>query len=267
MGTRESGSEVSFWGMLRRPSATFQALVAHGNDDFSIIPIMLSGVAGLLIWADLFNLGQFYQAGQIWSGALILGPLIGWVWLGLMTLVGLWLGNLLDKRHSARYQYHVLIPPFPLKNLLWVKVFGAEGIRRMFSKPILREYLQAWSWLFAKAQFLRASVSGGKIRYPGLRGGIGKLAWLFIPLTILLWLAAVLLEHDGFGVDGEPMEVLFLGLKIVSLLVFIYFWLRLLRTGFNLNWMQTLATGLVSLFLSLATILWLVSFLTGIRWM
>jgi hypothetical protein len=255
--------------MLRRPSATFQKLVVHGNDDFSIIPVMLAGVSGLLIWADLFNLGQFYQPGQIWSGALILGPIIGWVWLGVMTLLGLWLGNLLDKRHSARYQYHVLIPPFPLKNLLWVKVFGAEGFRRMFSKPILRHYLQAWSWIYAKAFYLKGSVSGSEIRYPVLLGGMGKLAGFFVPLTIVLWFVAVVLGHDGFGhAEGtRPMDPLFLALKIVSLLVFIYFWLRLLRASFDLNWTRTLAVGLISLILSLATILWLVSFLTGIRWM
>ncbi len=269
MGTKRSGSGVTFWGMLLRPSATFQALVVQGNDDVSILPMILAGSMGLLFWADAFDLGSRYETGGILSGGLILGPLIGVFWLILMGLFGLWFGNLLDRRHTARFQFHVLIPPFPLKNLVWIKVLGPEKIRRMFSRPFFRHGLQLWSWLNSAGAFLKDSVSNGRMRFTQVLGGLAKLAMVFFPMAVIVWMAANFLDQTGFGRAGETTEWdgLFLILKCIFFLVFGYFWLRLLRAGFELDWARTLLAGLASLMLSLATVICLVAFFTGIQLM
>jgi hypothetical protein len=255
--------------MLLRPSATFKALIGEGNEDVALFPMILAGVMGLHLWADVFDLGRQYETGRILSGGLILGPVIGVLWLCLLGLLGLWLGNLMDSRHTSSFQLHVLIPPFPLKNMLWVKVFGADGIRRLFSKPVLKQYLQAWSWVNAAIIRAKDAVSGGELRYPVLLGGISRLAGLFLPLTVVVWVAANLLSQNGFGRAEEilPFDGWFLALKALVFLAFGYSWLRMLMAGFQLNLWRTLVAGIGSLLLSLVTILWSVSFFTGIHLM
>lgn len=274
MGTRRSGSEIRYWGMLFRPRATFQALVAGSHHeghrhDVAILPMIGAGAMGLLFWADLFDLGRFYETGRIFSGGLILGPLIGIAWLALMSLSGLWLGNLLDRRHRSHFQYRILIPPFPLKNLLWVKVLGVERLRRLFSLPVLRHCLQAWSWSRAAWTQAVGAVSGGEVSFALIFSSLVRLARIFLPMLAMVWLSANLASQNGFGAEGEgsSLDGPMLALKGLFFIVFVFFWLQFLRAAFQLDWPRTLFVGLASVAASLALVLWLLSFLTGIRLM
>lgn len=269
MGRRRSGSEMTLWRMLLRPSLAFRHLLTRDMVDLRFFSILLAGMVLVLVWADLFELGRYFETGRILSGALILGPVIGLLFFPLLGLLGMWLGNALDRTHHATFHSHLHFPPFPLKDLLWRKVLGMEGLRKLFSMPVLRQYMLAWAWCKAAGQWLAASVSGGRTPYNRLLGCITWATWPFYPLALFTWVMGFMLGHPGFGraEDASPLDGWSLAVKVALVLTFLYLWLQLLREGFALGWMRALIAGTVSTGLSMATVLFMMDFLTGIRWL
>jgi hypothetical protein len=114
---------------------------------------------------------------------------------------------------------------------------------------------------------LQVMASGPRLDFALFLGCLSKATWVFIPMGALTGLAMLALDATGFGgtQEGNPGDGFWLALKLGFPGLFIYLWLQLLRAAFDMGWGRAAAVGLVSMGLSAGTVLFLVSFLTGIQ--
>lgn len=263
------GDRVNVWFMLRRPSAAVRAALDAPGHDTTLLPIILGGMLMVSTYADILNMGVRYGTGVVMSVVLILGVLAGLVFALLAPALGLWMGNVLDRRHRAEFPSQLHLPPFPLKNLVWTRILGPEGIRAWFSKPVLRQWLLAWSAGVNGVKWLRLSLGGGAVGYGRLAGAVGKFSGVFVPAAVLVGILTFSLDAPGYGEGGggSVWEWVSLGVKVASLGWFLVLWILLLQAAFALGWAKATIAGTLSSLGALGILAGALAWLTDIKWM
>ncbi|MFN8393478.1 MAG: hypothetical protein U0176_02250 [Bacteroidia bacterium] len=262
-------SRVNVWFMLRKPTAAVRVVLDEPSRDTTVLPVLLGGMVLVSLYADLMNLGRQYLTGQIMSVVLIVGVVTGLVICFLAPAIGLLLGNAMDRRHRVAFVRHLHIPAFPLKNLVWKRLLGAERLRAAFSVPVMRQWLMAWSTVVNAVQWLRQSLGGGLVGYERLFAGFGKFSKVFAPAALMAGLVLFTMNSPGFGGDSASSAWQWLGLavEVTALIFFGILWIAFLREAFAIGWGKAVVAGLGSILGSLGVMVAALAWLTDIKWM
>lgn len=255
--------------MLRKPSAAARMVLDAPHPDTTLLPLLLGGMALVSLYADAMDLGRHYHTGQIMSVVLIAGIFTG-IMLGFLApAVGLWLGNALDRRHRVQFAKHLHIPAFPLKNLVWKRLLGAERLRAAFSLPVMRQWLLAWSALVNCIQYVRQSLGGGIVGYERLVVGFGQASRVFTPAALIAGFVLFTLNSPGFGGElaSSGWRWLGLGAEVLALAAMGLIWMTMLREAFLLSWPKAVMAGLGSIVGSIGAVFAVLAWLTDIKWM
>lgn len=221
------------------------------------------------MYADVMDLGRHYHTGQVMSVVLIAGILTGILLVFLAPALGLWLGNIMDRRHRAQFAKHLHIPAFPLKNLVWKRLLGAERLRAAFSLPVMRQWLLAWSALVNGMQYVRQSLGGGIVGYERLVAGFGQASRVFTPAALIAGIVLFTLNSPGFGGEAATSgwQWLGLGAEVLSFVAMGWIWTALLREAFLLSWPKAVVAGLGSIVGSCCVVFTVLALMTDIKWM
>jgi hypothetical protein len=262
MGKQKLGIGISYWRLLRQPAAAFRWMLRSSQQEVLLVWVVLSGFCMVLLWADVFNKGIENPAGQVMSVTLVAGPILGIAFMLLSCLLSMSLANLLDRSHRTRFQFRTVIPPFPLKNLLFRRVLGTARLNRLFSYPLLRQGRWVYSWLRAQLVRARLSMSNGRVEYSSLLAWHSGVARAWVPVGAILWLQHFLLDQPVL-VPGSMLQVLWWLAALPFIALFAYHNAVAIQAGFGLGWMRSWLILGLSWAMSLGALLFLLSFLTG----
>ena len=264
MSAFDSPPRPVWWRILRQPQHTFSVMIEGGRGRFNLLVLLLAGIALFQIWADLFNLADHYPVGKIMGMSLILGPIAGLIFSILLATFGMYLGNLSDPNHKPSYTYQESNPPFPLRNLLWKKIFGKKRLNAAFHSPGLAWYKKTWSTLKSRRKWVLSNLSGGKASLDILFSGISAALTVLILANLFMWLELVFFDGAQFfsvPPTENPFSLLFLILKIGFLGWLLYLWWALLKQGFKLAFIPTLLITFISFVLALSFTIIILSFI------
>jgi hypothetical protein len=125
--------------LFRMPETYFRIKLAKRDQRFNAFLLGVAGMVMSLSFAQLMGLGARYQTGQIMSGILILGPLVGLLHFGTSGIIAKWLGKWLGEgkpsyKTLSSFSVDAARPLAYVSPLAWIGVFwlgndgfGAEG--------------------------------------------------------------------------------------------------------------------------------------------
>jgi hypothetical protein len=256
---------LRLWQLLWRPSLPLGKMVDAGDKSTSVSVMLLAGPVLVLIWADFWGLGSKFSTGQILSTALVLGPLIGLFWPLLLAFFGMCIGHLLGQSHAAQLAYHPLVPPFPLKNLVWRKLFAAETLRKMFAWPVFRQYLVVWSWGIAIWKYLKERLGFRSNRFIQNFALANRSMAILTILVPLLSAGMFAFGNAGFGSTGGYGRWIGLVVSGGIALHFVWVWSVAFRLAYRLQGLRAMVGAALSLLISLGSLVGTLVFLIGIR--
>ncbi len=239
-------------------------MLRSSRQEVLVLWVVLAGCCMVLLWADAFDLGVGLPSGQVMSVALVAGPLLGISFMLLSCLLSLWMANLLDPTHRSQFDFRLVIPPFPLKKILWGRLLGPAGMERLLDYPILKQWRWLWSWLLAASRRIASALGDGRVGYGSLLAWHSGIARAWIPVALLLWLQHFILDVPAL-VPGHGLQALWLLATLPFIGLFAYQNAVAIDTGFGLGRLRSVAIVAVAWILSLGILLFLLSFLTGIR--
>ncbi len=99
------------WKYLNNPDLSHQRLGL----------ILVTGIVVVQYWAQLFNLGEVYGGGRIWSASLLFGPLLALIfpWVAALTY---YYGRIIShgpEKVSFNYKMAYVFLTFAFRPLLW----------------------------------------------------------------------------------------------------------------------------------------------------
>lgn len=253
--------------LFRMPHTYFRIKLAKQDKRFNAFLLGISGMVMGLSFAQLLGLGAHYQTGQIISGILILGPLLGLIHFGFSAIVAKWIGNALSPAMKPSFKLHLGLPPFPLKKMFWLRILGPKKLLNLFQLPVLKQYRLIWARISSGASWLWEWLETGK---PGTKvlsslsvDAARPLAYV-APLT---WIGLFWLGNDQFGRPSESsaIAVVLLAIQLLALLLGGYFWILALRTAYHFSWTKAIITALISWLLGLSIVYFAMSNLFGIQ--
>lgn len=219
-------------------------LYDHGPATFNLLVIFLGGIVLFQAWASVFHLGDNFDTGKIMTATLILGPVSGLFVAIFGSMFSASLGCLMDKDHRPDFRYRDYIPPFPLKNLLWLRMIGREKLHNAFRKSPLNLYGRAWSWFRSALDYAYRHTTGGRV-------GFGQLFSVFSAnMSVLLFLAIGMVVQlalgDGSHFASASSSIILLVVKLLFVAWFFALWYPMLKAGFHLSAGRAVAAAVVS---------------------
>ena len=250
-----------WWLFLIRPARACRTLFEQGRASFNLLVVFLGGIILFQLWATFFQMGDQFSIGKSMTVTLILGPLAGLLVAGFGAIFSASLGCLADPSHRPPYVYREVVPPFPLKNLLWRRIFGRKKLAEFFRKRPLNLYTRAWSLLRSGLNFLRRQLSGGKVNVGKIFSAISAFMTIFVALALLMVVELAFGDGSHFtsAGSGTAMDSVVLVLKAIVALWFFALWFPMIQEGFQLSVLRAILATTFSVVLTLTVTLLLMS--------
>lgn len=250
--------------MLRAPEAFFTHMYARKAKGIQMGILLIAGMTLTALLAQGLSIGKLYPIGRIVSGIFVLGPFLGLLFFLLAGLAGFWACNFLDPKVSLELKYQKRIPPFPFKRLLFERLVSKERFDRIFEFPVLKQYLNLWSWLRSFFQYVRVRFGRGPTSFGYLFSMLNKAIQPMFLAAMIAW-ASLFWGNQRFLMAEENLfPILAFLLQLALTFWCIALWSKALKIVYALNNAKAFAIGIGSFGFATVTLIGFVSFLVGI---
>lgn len=255
-----------FLHLLFYPKVFFKHHLDEKANEINIPIVVVSGMAFTGYFAELVSIGNTYPTGKIISAILILGPIVAILLFGLVGLVTFWTCNFIWGHRPQQLKKIEANPPFPLKNLVFRRIFGVQKLNNFFAVPGLSIIKKGWSNSLSLFRHFRLRIGKGKIQMPQLFSLLNQSVRPFLIFAVLMWLSVVFMGNSQFLLlgNGATGTIIF-AVETILLVTCLNLWQVAVKMAYGIkalhSWMIVIS---VSIFTSLTTV-GLVSFFTGIK--